>query len=72
MIRIILIATVTFSGRTLTLNTYDFIDSMSFLDGSLAAVVDDLVKSGHDFQLLDESGMCKNAEEKTLLLRKGN
>ena len=59
--------------RTLTMNKkYCFYDSMSFLDGSLSAIVDDLVRSGNeDFQLLEDAGLCKNMEQRQLLLRKG-
>jgi hypothetical protein len=57
--------------RTLELNIWSCIDSMSFLPGSLASSVDDLVKSGHNFPLIQESKLAKNDDEKNLLLRKG-
>lgn len=58
--------------RNLVLNNYHFLDSISFLDGSLAQVVDDLVQSNANFDMLYKSGLCTNDEEKQLLLRKGN
>ena len=59
--------------RTITMNSFVFIDSMSFLDGSLADVAEDLHRSGHPFDLVDKSGMTGggDAEAKSLLLRKG-
>jgi DNA polymerase type B, organellar and viral len=59
--------------RTLQINSYHFLDSMSFLDGSLGDVVDDLRKSGHPFQLLDLTDLCsgRRAGHKGLLLQKG-
>lgn len=57
--------------RTLKLNCYEFIDSLSFLNGSLSAVVDDLHISGYDFGLLYDAGLCENEEQHRLLLRKG-
>jgi hypothetical protein len=57
--------------RTLELNNYLFLDSLSFLDGSLAAVVEDLRESGHAFPLLDQANLCRSPLEKALLLKKG-
>jgi hypothetical protein len=57
--------------RVLEINYYTFLDSLSFLEGSLADLVDDLVRSGHDFPLIDQAGLCKTPEEKQLLLQKG-
>ena len=58
--------------RTITMNSFYFRDSLSFLDGSLANVVDNLVAGGSDdFHLLYESGICFDEAEKKLLLRKG-
>ena len=58
--------------RTLVMNNYHFVDSLSFLDGSLSTVVDDLVSSGtEDFQLLYKAELCRDEEQKRLLLRKG-
>jgi hypothetical protein len=57
--------------RTLQINSFHFLDSMSFLDGSLADVVDDLTKSGHPFKFLDQSGIYTSAQQKELLLQKG-
>jgi hypothetical protein len=57
--------------RTLDLNCYRFLDSMSFLDGSLASVVEDLRSSKHKFRILDQAGLYETLEEKALLLQKG-
>jgi predicted RNA-binding Zn-ribbon protein involved in translation (DUF1610 family) len=57
--------------RTITINFYNFLDSLSFLDGALADIVEDLVKANHTFQLIDESGICNNEVQKKLLLQKG-
>jgi hypothetical protein len=57
--------------RTLTMNSYCFLDSMSFLNGSLAQVVESLRNSNHTFPLLDQSELYTNEEEKELMLRKG-
>jgi hypothetical protein len=58
--------------RTFEMNIYRFLDSMSFLDGSLANIVSDLVLSGHQFPLIDQApDLCRNSEEKLLLLEKG-
>jgi hypothetical protein len=57
--------------RTINLNFFSFVDSISFLDGSLADLVNDLVNSNHPFNLLQTENMCKNNDEKSLLLRKG-
>jgi hypothetical protein len=55
----------------LELNNYLFLDSLSFLDGSLASVVDDLRDSGHTFPLLDLANLYSAPSEKALLLQKG-
>ena len=57
--------------RMMELNRYVFLDSLSFLNGSLAELVEGLVKSGHKFPLLDQEKICKNDMEKDLLLKKG-
>jgi hypothetical protein len=57
--------------RTMQINSYVFLDSLSFLDGSLEAVTSDLVSSGHTFPLMDKSGLYSCASQKELLLRKG-
>ena len=44
---------------------------MSFLDGSLADVVEDLSKSGHHFSIVAQANIAKSADEKQFLLRKG-
>jgi hypothetical protein len=60
------------------MNNYTFLDSLSFLDGSLASVSEDLHRSGHSFDLIDKCGLSKcgqtgnyDPEAKRLLLRKG-
>jgi hypothetical protein len=59
--------------RCIEMNSYIFLDSLSFLNGSLADVTDALVKSKHDFQLLDKIGLVSASDfaGKELLLRKG-
>ena len=58
--------------RTMDLNSYRFLDSMSFLNGSLASIVNDLVVSGHKFPLIDqELQLCGDSAKKSLLLKKG-
>lgn len=57
--------------RNIKLNIYEFGDSLAFLGGSLADVTEDLVKSGHTFPLLDQSGLVDGDRQKKLLLRKG-
>lgn len=57
--------------RTVELNNYIFLDSMSFLNGSLADVVCGLTNSGHNFPLIDQENICQNDSEKGLLLQKG-
>ena len=44
---------------------------MSFLDGSLADVTEDLLKSEHTFPLIDQAKLTRSPEKKKLLLRKG-
>ncbi len=56
--------------KCLTINhRIRFVDSAAFLNCSLAACADTLVKSGHSFPLLNE--LCNSKEQKDLLLRKG-
>ena len=57
--------------KTISINRFSFIDSMSFLQGSLAELVDNLHKSGAEFKTLDQWGAAKNPDKKNLLLRKG-
>jgi len=47
--------------RTITTKRYKFIDSMHFLSEALHKIIEDLVKSGHDFKILRKSGLCSNA-----------
>ena len=59
--------------RTVSINSYDLLDSMSFLSASLAVLVDSLPKD-HKYSLMDQMGFYdKNTEQykKRLLLRKG-
>ena len=58
--------------RTIDLNSYRFLDSLAFLNGSLSDLADDLVQSGHHFPLLEKTGMIAegDVESKNLLLRK--
>ena len=56
--------------RTLNILCFQFIDSMAFLNAGLQTLVSDLTASGHDFPLLESSGICPRPELKKLLLRK--
>jgi hypothetical protein len=58
--------------KSLRLNSFHFVDSMDFLQGSLASVVNDL-PTNHKFDILDQSGLYEKEDvsRKTLLLRKG-
>ena len=57
--------------RMLKINSYNFMDSLAFMNGGLAAIVDDLFKSGHDFPLLRMSNMYTDTTQRELLLKKG-
>jgi hypothetical protein len=59
--------------RCIEMNSYIFLDSLSFLSGSLADVTDALVKSDHNFSLIEKVGLVSadDALGKELLLRKG-
>ncbi len=57
--------------RKMDINCFQFMDSMDFLSGSLAAITNDLVLSNHDFPLLAKTNMYETEEQKQLLLRKG-
>lgn len=57
--------------KTISINKFTFIDSLSFLQGSLAELVDDLNKSGASFNVLNQWEVASDPEKKELLLRKG-
>jgi hypothetical protein len=58
--------------RTFKVNSYNFVDSFDFMQGSLSDLVSDLPDS-HSFDLLDQSQLYDqgDAELKNLLLQKG-
>ena len=60
--------------RTIELNSYLFLDSLSFLNASLNELMNDLLKNKtHKFDILDQLGLYKKEDEKEkkMLLRKG-
>ena len=56
--------------RTLTLDSFKFLDSIHFLNGSLAAMVNNLDPK-HPFDLLKNANIYEDEEGKQLLLQKG-
>ena len=59
---------------TLEMNSYQFKDSLSFLNASLNELMNDLMKNkNHSFSIIDQLGLYSKGEEekKQLLLRKG-
>ena len=57
--------------RTLEILNFLFLDSCAFFSGSLAGMVEELVRSDHKFPLLEQSGLFYTQEQRGLLLRKG-
>lgn len=57
--------------RSLKVGKLEFLDSYSFLQGSLAQMTDTLVASGKKLNILKHSELYETGEEKELLLRKG-
>ncbi|HEY6436465.1 MAG TPA: DNA polymerase, partial [Ignavibacteriaceae bacterium] len=60
--------------RTLQINSFHLVDTLSFLSASLAELVEDLSKNKHHpFYILDQMQLYHRGDEKkkTLLLRKG-
>jgi uncharacterized C2H2 Zn-finger protein len=60
--------------RTLTLNSFVFLDSLSFLSASLSELVNDLTQNkDHKFTILDQLNLYGENEEKkkNLIIRKG-
>lgn len=57
--------------RSLKIGKLEFLDSYSFLQGSLSEMTDILVSSGKKLNILKQSGLYTTQEEKQLLLRKG-
>ena len=59
--------------RSFKLNSYIFVDSYDFLQAPLATLVSDLTEAGHNFGMLDKSGLYEAGDNntKSLLLRKG-
>jgi hypothetical protein len=58
--------------KAFSINSFHFMDSLDFLQGSLSDIVQQLPKT-HDFSILDQSGLYSSDEssKKKLLLRKG-
>ena len=60
--------------RTIDVNSFQFKDSLSFLNASLDELMNDLLKNkDHKFSIIDQLGLYKKGEteKKALLLRKG-
>jgi hypothetical protein len=61
--------------RTIQMNSFHFIDSLSFLNASLAELVSDLVTEKKEkrepFSILDQMDLYDNNSQQELLLRKG-
>lgn len=57
--------------RNLEINRFKFTDSLSFLQGSLSELVDNLASSGDTFDILTQKNIAKTHHQKKLLLRKG-
>ena len=55
--------------RTLDIGRVSFVDSLSLLDASLGELVSDLVKEGHNFPILEASGIYETEEQRELLIR---
>jgi hypothetical protein len=59
--------------RNLKMNSYNFLDSFSFLTASLDELVQDLIKNKHSFKILDQCGLYrKGSHLKKYLLKKGS
>lgn len=57
--------------RTISVETFSFLDSMHFISDSLNNIVNDLTKSNHQFPILKNSGLYSNNFQRSLLLKKG-
>jgi len=57
--------------RKMDVNIFSFMDSLDFLQGSLADITKDLVLSKHEFPLMKAVHMYETEEQKELLLQKG-
>ena len=57
--------------RNLTIHNFKLSDSLSFIQGSLSDLVNNLASGGGQFQVLDQMGVAANDEQRKLLLRKG-
>lgn len=57
--------------RTLQVNDFLFLDSMSFLQGGLSELAQDLSQSGDKLKIVKQMNIARNDDEMSLLLRKG-
>jgi hypothetical protein len=58
--------------RTIQLNSFVFLDSLSFLNASLSELMNDLVRNkNHDFGIIRQQQLYTTKLQKKLLLRKG-
>ena len=46
--------------RTLSFNSYEFIDSLAFMQSSLAQLASDLKTSNHDYKILKQTSLVKS------------
>lgn len=57
--------------RNVEIHNFKLSDSLSFLQGSLSDLVDNLSKSNGHFDVLDQAKIAQTDSQRNLLLRKG-
>lgn len=57
--------------RNVTIRNFKLSDSLSFIQGSLSDLVDNLASGGGEFSVLDQMKLSKSESQRKLLLRKG-
>ena len=57
--------------RNLTVHNFKLSDSLSFIQGSLSDLVNNLASSNGTFNVLDQMKIARSDNQKQLLLRKG-
>ena len=57
--------------RNVTMHNFKLSDSLSFLQGSLGDLVNNLAASKGQFQILDQMKVARSEYQRSLLLRKG-